>query len=74
MNALEKLKAARATADKSQIDRKNYAAYVADRKRHGGWSQSDVDEYRMEVERIMKSGTDEEKAAAREFWALKAAA
>lgn len=74
MNALERLKAAKASANKSQIDRENYAAYVADRKRNGGWTQSDADEYRMEVERIMKTGTDDEKAAAREFWALKLAA
>ena len=74
MNALERLKAAKASADKSQIDRENYAAYVADRKRNGGWTQDDADEYRMEVERIMKAGTDDEKAAARAFWALKAAA
>ena len=72
MNALEKLKAAKFKADKSQIDRDNYAAYIADRKENGGWTQADVVEYRGEVERIMKSGTDDEKAAASEFWALKA--
>ena len=74
MNALERLKAAKASADKSQIDRENYAAYVADRRMNGGWTQADVDEYRAEVERIMKAGTDEEKLSAREFWSLKAAA
>ena len=72
MNALEKLKVAKLKADKSQIDRDNYAAYIADRKENGGWTQADVAEYRAEVERIMKSGTDDEKAAASEFWALKA--
>lgn len=72
MNALEKLKVAKFKADKSQIDRDNYAAYIADRKERGGWTQADVSEYRNEVERIMKSGTDDEKAAASEFWALKA--
>lgn len=72
MNALEKLKVAKFKADKSQIDRDNYAAYIADRKENGGWTQADVVEYRGEVERIMKSGTDDEKAAASEFWALKA--
>ena len=74
MNALEKLKAAKKTADKSQADRDNYAAYIADRKDIGGWSSGDVAEYRAEVERIMKYGTDDEKAAASEFWALKAKA
>ena len=74
MNALERLKAAKASADKSQIDRENYAAYVSDRWLNGGWTQADADEYRAEVERIMKAGTDAEKAAARQFWALKAAA
>ena len=72
MNALEKLKVAKLKADKSQVDRDNYAAYVADRKENGGWTTADVAEYRAEVERIMKSGTDDEKAAASEFWALKA--
>ena len=71
MNALEKLKVAKFKADKSQADRDNYAAYIADRKENGGWTAADVAEYRTEVERIMKSGTDDEKAAASEFWALK---
>ena len=71
MNALEKLKVAKFKADKSQVDRDNYAAYIADRKENGGWTAADVAEYRTEVERIMKSGTDDEKAAASEFWALK---
>ena len=53
------------------VDQQNYKAYVADRKENGGWTQADVVEYRGEVERIMKSGTDDEKAAASEFWALK---
>ena len=72
MNALEKLKVAKFKADKSQIDRDNYAAYIADRKQNGGWTDADVAEYRAEVERIMKRGTDDEKAAASEFWAEKA--
>lgn len=72
MNALERLKAVKSQADKAQQDRDNYAAYIADRKENGGWTAADVAEYRTEVERIMKSGTDDEKAAASEFWALKA--
>ena len=71
MNALEKLKVAKFKADKSQVDRDNYAAYIADRKESGEWTQADCAEYRAEVERIMKAGTDDEKAAASEFWALK---
>ena len=71
MNALERLKAVKSQADKAQQDRDNYAAYIADRKENGGWTAADVAEYRTEVERIMKSGTDDEKAAASEFWALK---
>ena len=54
-------------------DRENYKAYVSDRVRFGGWSEVDVAEYRTEVERIMKSGTDEEKQVARDFWRIKAA-
>ena len=72
MNALERLKAVKSQADKAQQDRDNYAAYVADRKENGGWTASDVAEYRAEVERIMMSGTDDEKAAASEFWQLNA--
>ena len=72
MNALERLKVVKSQADKAQQDRDNYKAYVADRKENGGWTAADVAEYRTEVERIMKSGTDDEKAAASEFWALKA--
>ena len=72
MNALERLKVVKSQADKAQQDRDNYAAYIADRKENGGWTTADVAEYRAEVERIMQSGTDDDKAAASEFWALKA--
>ena len=72
MNALERLKAVKSQADKAQQDRDNYKAYVADRKENGGWTDADVAEYFDEVERIMKSGNDDEKAAASEFWELKA--
>jgi len=67
---LEKLRAAKDRADSSEIDRKNYAAYIADRIENG-WSAEDVAEYKAEVGRIMTEGTDDEKAAAREFWAHK---
>jgi hypothetical protein len=55
---------------KLEMDRENYAAYVQDRV-ESGWAPADVKEYRDEVKRIMKSGTDDEKAAASEFWAHK---
>jgi hypothetical protein len=55
---------------KLEMDRDNYAAYVQDRI-ESGWSKADVKEYRDEVKRIMQSGTDDEKAAASEFWAHK---
>ena len=55
-------------------DQRNYLAYVADRVAHGGWGKDDVAEYREAVGNIMANGTDAEKAAAREFWALKVAA
>ena len=67
---LEKLRAAKDRADSSEIDRKNYAAYIADRIENG-WSAEDVAEYKAEVGRIMTEGSDDEKAAAREFWANK---
>lgn len=69
---LERLKAAKAKADDGQQDRANYAVYVADRMENG-WSSDDAAEYRAEVGRIMAEGEEDEKAAAREFWAHKAA-
>ena len=71
MSAIEKLQTAKVKADSTQADRQNYASYI-DAMREHGWTEEDVAEYRTEVERIMKSGTDDEKAAASEFWALKA--
>ncbi len=53
-----------------ETDRENYAAYVQDRIENG-WTTADVKEYRDEVKRIMKTGTDDEKAAASELWAHK---
>lgn len=67
---LEKLRAAKDRADSSEIDRKNYAAYISDRI-EAGWSAEDVAEYKAEVGRIMTEGSDDEKSAAREFWAHK---
>ena len=72
MSALEKLDAAKAAADVGNTDRVNYSAYVAGRVEFGGWSDEDVAEYRNEIAQVMKSGTDDEKRAAREFWELKA--
>lgn len=72
MSAIEKLQTAKDKADSTQADRQNYAAYV-DAMREYGWTDEDVAEYREEVERIMKSGTDDEKQAARDFWWMKAA-
>lgn len=66
-----RLSVVKADADKSAQDRENYKAYVADRVEHGGWSSEDVAEYREQVGRIMASGSDDEKAAASEFWASK---
>ncbi len=68
---LEGLKAAKQKADDGETDRSNYAAYVADRLENG-WSADDAAEYKAEVGRIMATGTEGEKRAAREFWAHKA--
>ena len=72
MSAIEKLQTAKVKADSTQADRQNYAAYI-DAMREYGWTEGDVSEYRTEVERIMKSGTDEEKRDASVFWRIKAA-
>lgn len=55
------------------VDQQNYKSYVADRVAHGGWSPADVSEYRSAVAVLMRSGTEDEKQSAREFWRLKAA-
>lgn len=67
MSAIDKLKTAKDKADSTEADRQNYAAYV-EAMREFGWTDDDVAEYRKEVERIMKSGTEDEKKSAREFW------
>lgn len=67
MSALVNLQSSKANADKVQADRDNYAAYL-ESMREFGWTEEDVSEYRSEVERIMKSGTEDEKRAASEFW------
>ena len=67
-----RLSSAKARADAMQRDRKNYQTYVTDRIEAGGWTTEDVEEYRGEVERIMQRGTEDEQAAAREFWTAKA--
>ena len=67
MSAIEKLQTAKVKADSTQADRQNYASYV-DAMRESGWTDEDVAEYREEVERIMKSGTEDEKRAASDFW------
>lgn len=68
MSAISKLYEVKKAANEQQADSDNYKAYIADRVENGGWSDADVAEYRAEVERIMKSGTDDEKKAASEFW------
>jgi uncharacterized protein YjhX (UPF0386 family) len=70
-DAITRLLSAKTNADKLATDRKNFAAYLQDRIEHG-WDSVDVEEYRAEVSRIMKSGTLDEKADASVFWELKA--
>lgn len=67
MSAIELLKIAKQKSDNLQTDRDNYAAFVAAMVEYG-WSDADVSEYKLEVGRIMKHGTDEEKLAASQFW------
>ena len=72
MSAADTLRALAGKKGNIDVNRANYHAYVADRVECGGWTTEDVEEYRGEVERIMQRGTEDEQAAAREFWALKA--
>ena len=53
------------------VDQQNYKDYVADRVAHG-WSAADVAEYKEAVGDLMSTGTEDDKAAAREFWQLMA--
>lgn len=72
MSAADKLRALAGKKGILDVDRVNYQSYVADRVEFGHWTPEDVDEYRLAVAAIMQSGTDDDKQAAREFWALKA--
>lgn len=67
MSALVNLQSSKARADKVKADRDNYSAYI-ESMREFGWTDDDVAEYRAEVERIMQSGTEDEKRAASDFW------
>lgn len=67
-DALERLRAAKARADESANDLEAMEAYVADRIAHGGWSANDAAEYRDAASAILRSGSDDEIRAAREFW------
>ena len=66
---IEKLQEAKKKADADNIHRVNYQRYIKSRIESGHWTETDVSEYKAEVKRIMTSGTDDEKQAAREFWA-----
>ena len=68
--SLAKLQEIKRKADKEQRVRDNYKAYTSDRLANG-WTKEDLTEYRRQVERIMSSGTDDEKLAASEFWESK---
>jgi len=67
LSALAKLQSFKVNADKVQVDRDNYAAYIESMSEYG-WTDEDVAAYRAEVERIMAHGTTDEKEAARTFW------
>lgn len=66
---ISRMQSVKGKADQTQADRENYAAYIVAMREYG-WNDEDVAEYKAEVERIMKSGTEDEKAAAREFWKI----
>ena len=72
MSAADTLRALAGKKANIDVNRANYQTYVTDRIEAGGWTTEDVEEYRGEVERIMQRGTEDEQAAAREFWAAKA--
>lgn len=73
-DAMARLQAAKNRADADQRVRDGYEFYVQYRVEHGGWTNSDVQEYREEVKRIMSVGTEDEKLAAQEFWDSKRSA
>lgn len=65
--ALERLRAAKVRADSSVDDVVQLERYIADRL-DAGWTDTDADEYRSAVAKLLRSGTEEERIAAREFW------
>lgn len=67
-DALTRLQLSRVAAERTQSDRALYAAAVAEFEASGWWSAADLAEYREIAAQVMKNGTDDEKAAAREFW------
>lgn len=68
MEAIERLRAAKARADESANDISEMDRYIADRLSHGGWSANDAAEYRDAASAVLRSGSDDEIRAAREFW------
>lgn len=68
---IDKLEAIKRKADAERVDRENYQKWIESRKECGYWTIEDIAEYKGEVRRIMASGTEDEKEAAREFWRAK---
>lgn len=69
-DAIDMLQAGKEQADRLAADRRIFRTYI-DAMREFGWTDEDVAEYSKEVERIMKSGTEQEIEDARRFWAEK---
>ena len=66
--ALARLQGAKEKADQAAADRALYAAAVRMFEASGWWSSAQLLAYRELVAQLMRSGSDDEKQAAREFW------
>ena len=65
---LDRLQGAKEKADQAQADRALYAAAVRIFEASGWWSSAQLFAYRELVAQLMRTGSDDEKQAAREFW------
>ena len=73
MSSSDKIRDLAVQRAKVEADRAGYAATIQGFRESGYWSEAELAKYAEEAGRIMKTGTMDERLAASEFWASKAA-
>ena len=68
MTPAEQLRALAESKGDAEIDRALFSNVMA-QFRAQGWTEHELAEYRSVVGDLMRTGSDDEKQAAREFWA-----